>query len=42
MTARIDLAQLKQRIAAIPAAHMRAPETNRLLSLGVPAIDVTL
>ncbi len=42
MTARIDLAQLKQRIAAIPAAQMRASETGRLLSLGVPAIDVTL
>lgn len=42
MTARIDLTQLKQRIAAIPAAHMRAPETDRLLTLGVPEIDATL
>lgn len=42
MTARIDLAQLKQRIAAIPATQMRAPETDRLLSLGVPAIDIAL
>jgi protein ImuA len=42
MTARIDLAQLKQRIAAIPATQMRAPEADRLLSLGVPAIDITL
>jgi protein ImuA len=42
MTARIDLAQLKQRIAAIPAAHMCAQETDRLLSLGVPEIDATL
>ena len=42
MTARIDLAQLKQRIAAIPATQMRASEADRLLSLGVPAIDVAL
>src|SRR6185295_11416428 len=42
MTARIDLAQLKQRIAAIPATQMRTPEIGRLLSLGVPAIDITL
>lgn len=42
MTTRIDLAQLKQRIAAIPATQMRGPETGRLLSLGVPAIDLAL
>jgi len=42
MTARIDLAQLKQRIAAIPAARMAPQETESLLSLGVPAIDATL
>lgn len=42
MTARIDLAQLKQRIAAIPAAHIRASENDRLLTLGVSEIDATL
>lgn len=42
MNARIELAQLKQRIAAIPATRMRAPETDRLLSLGLPAIDLAL
>ena len=42
MTTRIDLTQLKQQIAAIPATQARAPQTDRLLSLGVPAIDVTL
>jgi protein ImuA len=42
MTARIDLAQLKQRIAAIPATRMRAPEAGRPLTLGVPAIDLML
>lgn len=42
MTARIDLAQLKQRIAAIPAARMAPQETESLLSLGVPVIDATL
>jgi protein ImuA len=42
MTARIDLAQLKQQIAAIPATQMRAPEDDCLLSLGVPAIDAAL
>lgn len=42
MTARIDLAQLKKRIAAIPATQIRASEADCLLSLGMPAIDLTL
>lgn len=41
MTARIDLAQLKQRIAAISAGQMRT-ETDSPLTLGVPEIDAAL
>lgn len=42
MTARIDLAQLKQRIAAISANHIQAAEAGRTLTLGVPEIDAAL
>src|SRR5262249_11685948 len=42
MAARIDLAQLKQRIAAISAGQMRTPETSQPLKLGVPQVDGVL
>ena len=42
MTARLDLAQLKRRIAAISAVRPEAQDNEALLSLGVPAIDAVL
>ena len=42
MTARLDLAQLKRRIAAISAVRPEAQNDAALLSVGVPAIDATL
>lgn len=42
MTARIDLAQLKQRIAAISAVGAEPHSEDALLSFGVPAIDSVL
>ncbi len=42
MTARLDLAQLKRRIAAISAVRPDSKDAEVLLSLGVPAIDAVL
>ncbi len=42
MTARIDLAQLKQRIAAISASQRRTEDADRPLTFGVPGIDDAL
>src|SRR5262245_55310737 len=42
MTARIDLAQLKQRIACIPALRTDARAPAVLLSTGLPAVDAYL
>lgn len=42
MNARIDLAQLRQRIACIPALRTESPAPAGLLSTGLPAVDAYL